>query len=122
MNRRTARILALAVLGLCGTKLSAAPMEAVDVELVIATDVSPSIDPEEAQLQREGIAEAFLNPQVVGAIQSGSLGKIGVAYVDFSSREYNKIVINWRVIKDKASAAAFADTLRKGPATLGRHT
>src|SRR6185295_1445269 len=98
------------------------PMEAVDVELVIATDVSPSIDPQEAQLQREGIAEAFLNPQVVSAIQSGSLGKIGVAYIDFSSREFNKIVINWRVIKDKPSAAAFADTLRKAPRTFGRHT
>ncbi len=102
--------------------LAGAALEAVDVELVIATDVSPSIDPEEAHLQREGIAEAFLNQQVVNAIQSGALGKIGVAYVDFSSREYNKIVINWRVIKDKTTAAAFAEALRKAPATLGRHT
>jgi len=99
-----------------------APREAVDIELVIATDVSPSIDAEEAHLQREGTIEAFLNPQVVSAIQSGALGKIGVAYIDFSAREFNKVVINWRIIKDKASAAAFADALRKAPPTYGRHT
>ena len=100
----------------------AARMEAVDVELVIATDVSPSIDGEEAQLQREGMAEAFLDPQVVQAIRAGSLGKIGVTYVDFSSRQYNKIVVNWQVIKDRASAAAFATELRNAPPGYGRHT
>jgi len=116
-------VLLLGAVGISGAAPAPkTPMEAVDVELVIATDVSPSIDAQEAQLQREGIAEAFLNPQVVNAIQSGALGKIGVAYIDFSSREYNKVVINWRVIKDKVSAAAFADTLRKAPRTFGRHT
>ena len=125
MRARHGHILSAALLAATFAPPAAAapvPMEAVDVELVIATDVSPSIDPQEAQLQREGIAEAFLNPQVVSAIQSGSLGKIGIAYIDFSSREFNKIVINWRVIKDRASAAAFADTLRKAPRTFGRHT
>ena len=99
-----------------------ASLEAVDVELVIATDVSPSIDQAEAHLQREGIVEAFLNPQVVQAIQAGSLGKIAVVYVDFSSREYNRIAVNWQVIKDKASAAAFAAKLRNAPPGFGRHT
>ncbi|MSP95142.1 MAG: DUF1194 domain-containing protein [Alphaproteobacteria bacterium] len=100
----------------------AARMEAVDVELVIATDVSPSIDGEEAQLQREGMAEAFLDPQVIQAIGAGSLGKIGVVYVDFSSRQYNKIVVEWQVIKDRASAAAFAAAIRNAPPGYGRHT
>lgn len=100
----------------------AARMEPVDVELVIATDVSPSIDGEEAQLQREGMAEAFLDPQVIQAIGAGALGKIGVVYVDFSSRQYNKIVVNWQVIKDRASAAAFATELRNAPPGFGRHT
>ena len=97
-------------------------LEQVDLELVIATDVSPSIDGEEAQLQREGTAQAFLDPQVIKAIQSGSLGKIGVVYVDFSSRQYNKIVVDWRVIKDRAGAAAFASELRNAPPGYGRHT
>src|SRR4051812_35460581 len=98
------------------------PLQAVDIELVIATDVSPSIDEQEAHLQRGGIAEAFLNPQVVQAIQAGSLGKIGVVLLDFSSREYNRIVVDWRVISDKASATALADAVRRAPRTFGRHT
>jgi len=100
----------------------AAAPEAVDLALVLATDVSPSIDYSEAHLQREGVAEAFLNPQVVEAIQSGSLGKIAVAAIDFSSREYNKIVMNWRIIHDKATATAFGEAMRKAPTNTGRHT
>lgn len=100
----------------------AAAPEPVDVELVIATDVSPSIDVSEARLQRQGIADAFANPQVVQAIEAGSLGKIAVVAIDFSAREYNRIVVNWRVIHDKATATAFSDAIRKAPATTGRHT
>ena len=113
-------IFAFAALG-AGPAFSAA-RQAVDLELVIATDVSPSIDEAEARLQREGIAEAFLNPQVVQAIQAGSLGRIGVAYIDFSSRAYNKIVLNWQVVRDKTTAAAFASALRNAPPSFGRHT
>jgi len=101
---------------------NAAMVESVDLELVIATDVSPSIDAKEAYLQREGIAEAFLNPEVVKAIESGSLGKIAVAAIDFSSRQYNRVVADWHVIHDKESAAAFADTMRKARTRVGRRT
>jgi hypothetical protein len=99
-----------------------AAREAVDIELVIATDVSPSIDPDEARLQRQGIIGAFLDPKIVQAIEAGSLGRIGVAYIDFSAREYNRIVVNWRVIHDKDTATQFAEALRRAPPTLGRHT
>lgn len=94
----------------------------VDLKLVIATDVSRSINDEEAQLQREGTAEAFLNPEVVKAIQSGALGRIAVAMIDFSSPEYDKIVIDWTIVKDKASAAALAGKIRNTPRTPGRRT
>lgn len=104
------------------TSSYAAAPEAVDLALVLATDVSPSINSSEARLQREGVAEAFLNPQVVEAIESGSLGKIAVAAIDFSSREYNKVVMNWRIIHDKATAAAFGEAMRKAPTNTGRHT
>ena len=63
----------LALLALLPAGVGAAPArQAVDVELVIATDVSPSIDQTEARLQREGTAEAFLNREVIQAIRSGS--------------------------------------------------
>ena len=65
----------------------AAAVENVDLKLVIATDVSRSIDNDEAVLQREGTAEAFASPEVVKAIQSGALGRIAVAMIHFSSPE-----------------------------------
>jgi Protein of unknown function (DUF1194) len=110
------------LLALAGGPSRAAMVEPVDLELVIATDVSPSIDATEARLQREGIAEAFLDPRVVDAIQSGSLGKIAVAAIDFSSREYNRVAADWQVIKDQKSAAAFAEHMRRTPARPGRRT
>jgi hypothetical protein len=96
--------------------------EAVDLELVLAADNSQSIDRAEAALQRQGVAAAFRSPEVVRAIQSGSLGRIGVAYLDWSSAPYTRIAVNWRVIKDKASADAFADALLKAPPGFGRGT
>ena len=94
----------------------------MDLKLVIATDVSGSINDEEARLQREGTAEAFLDPDVIKAISSGSLGRIAVAMLDFSSPEYDKVVIDWRIIRDKASATAFAELVRDTPRTPGRRT
>jgi hypothetical protein len=94
----------------------------VDIQLVIATDVSPSIDAQEAHLQREGIAEAFANQQVIQAIQAGSLGRIAVVMLDFSSTEYNRVVLDWRAISDKNSALAFSEAVRRAPRTFGRHT
>jgi len=96
--------------------------EYVDLELVIATDVSQSIDSDEARLQREGIAEAFRSKEVIDAIQSGVLQRIAVAYIDYSSRDWNKLVIDWRIIRDRESAYAFADTLLNADLTFGRRT
>ncbi len=96
--------------------------ERVDLELLIATDVSRSIDEEEARLQREGVAAAFLAGDVIGAIRSGALGRIAVAYIDYSSRPYNVVIADWRVIHDQASANAFAEILLKAPISEGRRT
>lgn len=96
--------------------------EEVDLELVIATDVSRSIDEGEALLQRQGVAAAFRSQEVIDAIQSGSLGKIGVAYVDWSIDAFNKIVIDWLVIEDEESAEAFASALLNTPPSYGQRT
>ena len=116
-------------LGAALTALAAVPLQAapagvtqVDLKLVIATDVSRSINNQEAILQREGTAEAFLNPEVVKAIQSGALGRIAVAMIDFSSPEYDKIVLDWTIVKDQASATALAQRIRNTPRTPGRRT
>src|SRR4249920_1159813 len=81
----------------------------VDVALVLAVDISGSIDYEEAELQRKGIAEAFLSREVVQAIQAGSRGQIGVTVVYFSSRDYGvmTVPVNWMIVRDQNSAQTF---------------
>ena len=92
------------------------------MKLVLATDVSGSINDEEAELQRLGTAEAFVDPDVIKSIQGGALGRIAVAMLDFSSPEYDKVIIDWHIIRDKASATAFAQLVHDAPRTPGRRT
>ena len=99
-----------------------AAQQQVDVKLVLAMDVSGSIDNDELQLEREGTADAFLDPDVIKAIQNGSVGRIAVTMIDFSMPPYNKIVVDWHIIRDRASAANFAEIVRKTPRSLGHRT
>lgn len=106
---------------LCSPGLTTAA-EPVDLELVIATDVSRSIDHQEALLQREGVAAAFRSPEVINAIKSGILGKIAVAYIDYSSRPYNQVIVDWTQIANAANAEAFVTKLLDAPLSHGRRT
>jgi hypothetical protein len=101
---------------------SAAAPQQVDLKLVLAVDVSGSIDNDEVQLEREGTADAFMDPEVIRAIQNGSLGRIAVAMIDFSSQPYNKIVADWHIIRDRQTAAQFSDLVRKLPRSVGHRT
>ena len=94
---------------------AAAPARAVpvDLELVLAADTSQSIDQREAYLQRQGVNAAFRSPELLRAIQSGTLGKIAVAYLDWSGEWNNRIVVDWTVIQDKASGDGFAAAVLK---------
>ena len=121
MTRILSRALCLLILS-TGQIATVRAAEPVDLELVIATDVSYSIDAEEARLQREGIIAAFRSPEVIGAIRGGALGRIAVAYMDFSSRPFNKVVIDWQIIENQASAYDFADKLARAPANRGQST
>ena len=123
---KSGKVLASALL--CASLLSlpaeSAPagVQHVDLKLVIATDVSRSINDEEAAIQREGMAEAFTSSEVVKAIESGALGRIAVAMLDWSSPEFNRVVLDWTIIDGKNSAAAFAEQVRNAPRTPGRRT
>jgi hypothetical protein len=94
----------------------------VDVKLIIATDVSRSIDLEEAQLQRQGIADVFLDPDVVKEIQAGPLGVIAVAMVDWAGYRSYSLVLDWTFVSDRASAAVLAEKIRHTGVTLGERT
>ncbi len=112
----------LVLIAIVAFALPAAATEAVDLEIVIATDVSSSIDEREAALQRQGFAAALRSREVIRAIESGALGRIAVAYIDWSSQPWNRVIVDWQVIHDAASANAFADALLASPRTHGQGT
>jgi Protein of unknown function (DUF1194) len=111
-----------AVLALCSSAPAAQQKQQVDVKLVLAVDVSPSIDNQEYIVERDGTAAAFSDPDVIKAIQNGSLGRIAVAMVHFSSPQFNRVVVDWTIIRDRQSALAFAQAVRSIPRTPGRRT
>lgn len=88
--------------------------EAVDVELVLAVDVSRSMDVGERDLQRQGYRDALRHPDVIGAIRSGLHGRIALTYVEWSGPGSESVVVPWRLVADEASAAGLAAEI--GPA------
>lgn len=87
----------------------------VDLELVLAVDVSYSMDPEEQALQRDGYAAAMTSREFLDALRLGPTGRIAVAYVEWAGDTEQKVVVDWRIIDGPASAKAFADTLLSQP-------
>jgi hypothetical protein len=100
----------------------AAELVPVDVELVLAVDVSGSVDWQEAELQRAGYVHVIKSPEFVAAVRSGVLGKIAVTYIEWAGEGYQSKVIDWRLIKDQTTANAFAKTLSKSQIDTGPWT
>jgi hypothetical protein len=96
--------------------------EEVDLLLVLSSDVSRSIDAPKFKLQRDGYAAAIVNPRVLDAIRSGSLGKIAVTLVEWSGIGAQKIVIDWTIIHDKASANDFSAQIVEAPRAFADRT
>ncbi len=118
MIRRVLGVLCL----LCLSILRPAAAETVDLELVLAVDVSGSMDDEEHALQRLGYIAAIAHPQVVRVIRGGYTGRIALTYVEWAGAESQVIAVPWRVIDGQESATAFADTLADTPIALIRGT
>lgn len=85
--------------------------EKVDLELVLAVDVSLSMDVDEQRLQREGYVAAFRHRDVIDAIKLGGWGRIAVTYVEWAGVGLQRVVLPWTIIKDAATSHAFADQL-----------
>ncbi|HUF87999.1 MAG TPA: DUF1194 domain-containing protein [Thermohalobaculum sp.] len=81
----------------------------VDVELVLAVDVSRSMTPRELEIQRRGYAEALVSDEVVSAIRNGMLGRVALAYVEWAGEQ--RVVVDWTLVRDRAGAEAFAGQL-----------
>ncbi|WP_424966883.1 DUF1194 domain-containing protein [Dinoroseobacter sp. S375] len=83
----------------------------VDVELLMAVDVSRSMSPAELEIQRRGYAEALRSDEVIAALQSGLLGQVALSYVEWAGAGAQRIVVDWTLIEDRAGAEAFAAQL-----------
>jgi len=87
----------------------------VDVELVLAVDVSYSMDMDELAIQREGYAQAIVSKEFLQALKTGPHGKISVTYFEWAASTDQKIIIPWRVIEGPESADAVANEIMKTP-------
>ena len=113
MKRRTA--LAGSLVTLLGTTSAARADTPVDLQLVLAVDVSRSIDEVEAELQRRGYVEALTNDRVIDAILSGEHKRIALCYTEWAGTHYQMVVIDWSVIDSAAAARRFAEKLAEAP-------
>lgn len=118
--RRASIVWILAIVVFAASPLRAA--EHVDLLLVLAADVSRSVDSQKFQLQREGYAAALANPRVLDAIQSGRRGRIGVLFLEWSGFGNQKVVIDWMVIDGPKSGQAFGDRLLESPRSFADRT
>ena len=96
--------------------------EPVDVELVLAVDVSLSMSPMELEIQREGYAAALTHDRVLQAIAEGAHGKIAVTYFEWAGANTQHVIVPWTVIADKADAERVAARLSAKPPNSARRT
>src|SRR5947209_4079800 len=87
----------------------------VDVELVLAVDVSYSMDMDELAIQREGYAQAIVSKDFLQALKTGPTGKVAVTYFEWAASNDQKIIIPWRLIDGPESAGAVSDEILKTP-------
>jgi hypothetical protein len=94
----------------------------VDLELILAVDISLSMDNEEQRLQREGHVDAIRHPEVIAAIRDGLHGRIALTYLEWAGTASQQVLVPWSLIDGTDSAETFADTLAAIPLRRARRT
>ena len=102
-------------------RLPAMPTE-VDVALVLAVDISFSMDLEELALQRAGYVEALRSPEVHKAVANGATGRIAISFFEWAGVNIQHHLLPWTVIDSPESALAAAAEIEKQPTRRGRRT
>lgn len=111
----------LALFGFCLAAAMPARAETVDVLLVLAADVSRSIDDGEFDLQRKGYAKALSDPRVIEAIVGGKNRAIAVSFVEWAGDQEEKTVVDWSIVRDEEGAGAVGAAILAAPRSfLGR--
>ncbi|MBY0332330.1 MAG: DUF1194 domain-containing protein [Acetobacteraceae bacterium] len=113
--RRRSLLLATGAAAMAGARAVRANAEPVDVLLVLAVDVSRSVDEDEAKLQREGYRAAVADPAVIEAIRGGMIGAIAIAYVEWAGAEYQRLVLPWQRLGTAADAELWSERLAEAP-------
>lgn len=120
MLRRARYLLAAVIAASLAGPVSAA--EPVDVELVLAVDVSLSMSPMELDIQRKGYAAALTHEKVLQAISQGVYGKIAVTYFEWAGSTSHTIVVPWTIIANREDAERVAARLAVNPPNSARRT
>ena len=100
-----------------GARVAQAPRVAadVDLELILAVDVSYSMDPDEQALQREGYILGLTSPEFLSALKQGAHGRIAITYFEWAGIADQKVLVPWRIIDGEATARAFTDQMAAAP-------
>lgn len=103
-------ILAVLLVGLIRPVAAQDGLE-VDLELILAADVSRSMSPLELEIQRQGYAAALASAEVIGAVRGGMIGRIALTYVEWAGADHQRVVVPWTLIETGEQARAFGETL-----------
>ena len=118
--RSALTILSMAALLLLGP--TAVAEETVDLRLVLAADVSRSVNADEFRLQRQGYAAALTDPRVLRAIQSGPNQSIALTYVEWSGHDEQAVILDWTVLRDEGTTSEAASRILTAPRPFGGRT
>ena len=119
---RAARLLVAVLAAMFALARAAIAAEQVDALLVLASDVSRSVDDAKFKLQRDGYGAAISNPRVIEAIQSGPHGRIAICFVEWSGVGAQKVVIDWTLIDGTKAAQDFASQLAESQRSFADRT
>jgi hypothetical protein len=118
-------LLVAGALALTALRLDAAPAKrggggqqqttTVDVELVLAVDISYSMDPDELALQREGYVKALTSSEFLNALRQGIHGKVAITYFEWAGASEQRVVVPWRVVDGPESAGSVASEIVSAP-------
>lgn len=122
MSRRALPLIIFAALAPYWLLGAPARADNVDILLVLAADVSRSINEDEFELQRKGYAAALADPRVLKAISSGPHQAIDLTYIEWSDAPEQQVVIDWTRIGNGEDAAAVAATILKAPRSFASRT
>lgn len=112
----------LLLIGLPGTARAAGDGEEVDLALVLAVDISYSMDPEELKLQRQGYIDAFNSSEVQRAIAMGMLGRIAITYIEWANANDQRIVLPWTILDGAETIRSATDTIAAAPTRRAQRT